>query len=89
MAGVSNREVRSPEFRQIAIVDGVHQWQKNDGDYFPEWLRELSVALIHPVPLPMDALLQRMKTAEVRHMRLPAKVNAQIAFSRLHPAGQE
>jgi hypothetical protein len=47
------------------------------------------VALIHPVPLPMDALLQRMKTAEVRHMRLPAKVNAQIAFSRLRPAGQE
>ena len=39
------REVRSPEFHQIAIVDGARQWQKNEGDYFPEWLRELAVAI--------------------------------------------
>src|ERR1700733_5760924 len=31
------REVRSPEFHQVAIFDGTHQWQKNEGDYFPEW----------------------------------------------------
>jgi hypothetical protein len=29
----------------------------------------------------MDVLLQRVKTAEVRHMRLPAKVDDQIAFN--------
>lgn len=75
------REVRSPNFHQIAIVDGGRQWQKNDGDYFPEWLRELAVAIVRPVPLPMDVLLQRVKTAEVRPIRLPTKVNGQIAFT--------
>jgi hypothetical protein len=33
------REVRSPEFHRIEIVDGTHVWQKNEGDYFPEWLQ--------------------------------------------------
>ena len=37
------REVRSPEFHQIVIVDGARQLQKNEGDYFPEWRRELAV----------------------------------------------
>lgn len=62
------REVKSPEFHQIVIVDGGREWQKNDGDYFPEWLRELAEAIVRPVPLPMDILLQRVKTAEVRHI---------------------
>ena len=62
------REVRSPEFHQIAIVDGSRQWQKNEGDYFPDWLRELAEAIVRPVPLPMDVLLQRVKSAEVRHI---------------------
>src|SRR4029077_10293645 len=44
-------EVRSPEFHQIDIVNGSHEWQKSDGEYFPEWLREVAVALIEPVPL--------------------------------------
>jgi len=65
------REVRSPEFHQILIVDGGREWQKNDGDYFPEWLRELAAAIVRPVPLPMDVLLQRVRTAEVRHLRSP------------------
>jgi hypothetical protein len=60
------REVSSPEFHQIAIMDGTHQWQKNDGDYFPNWLRELAQAIVQPIPLPTDVLLQRVKTAEVR-----------------------
>ena len=29
------RELRSPEFHQIDIVDGTREWQKNEGDYFP------------------------------------------------------
>ncbi|WP_263358289.1 energy transducer TonB [Acidicapsa ligni] len=62
------REVRSPEFHQIAIVDGQKEWQKNDGNYFPEWLRELSEAMIRPVPIPADALSKRIKTAEVHHV---------------------
>lgn len=48
------REVRSPKFHQIEIVDGVHDRQKNEGDYFPEWLRQTAVELIKPVP-PLDS----------------------------------
>src|SRR5262249_37066633 len=44
------REVRSTDFRQIEIVNGSQTWQKNEGDYFPEWLRELAIALINPIP---------------------------------------
>jgi hypothetical protein len=62
------RELRSPEFHQIAIVDGDHQWQKNDGEYFPDWLRQLATAIVRPVPLSMDVLLKRINTAEVRHL---------------------
>jgi len=60
------RELVSPEFHQVEIVDGEHRWQKNDGDYFPEWLRELAIAIVRPVPLPMDALLDRVEDADVR-----------------------
>jgi hypothetical protein len=69
------REVRSPEFHQILIVDGEHQWQKNDGDYFPDWLRELAVAIVRPMPLPMDVLEKRVKTAEVRHLMGQTNIN--------------
>jgi hypothetical protein len=61
------REVRSPAFHQIEIVDGARDWQKNEGDYFPEWLRETAVELIKPVP-PLDQVLEQVKTAEVRRM---------------------
>lgn len=69
------REVRSPEFHQIAIVDGAHQWQKNEGDYFPDWLRELALAIVRPVPLSTDVLLQRVKTAEVKHAPMAKQTN--------------
>jgi hypothetical protein len=61
------REVRSPEFHQIDIVNGDKEWQKNEGDYFPEWLREIAVALIDPVP-PLDQVLQDVKEADVKKM---------------------
>ena len=61
------REVRSPEFHQIEVVDGARDWQKNEGDYFPEWLRETAVELIRPVP-PIDQVLEQVKTAEVRRL---------------------
>ena len=53
-------EVRSPEFHQIAIRNGEQQWQKNEGDYFPEWLRETAVELIKPVP-PLEQVLEQVK----------------------------
>jgi hypothetical protein len=61
------REVRSSEFHQIEIVDGARDWQKNEGDYFPEWLRETAIELVKPVP-PLDQVLEQVKTAEVGHM---------------------
>src|SRR5580693_6240842 len=39
------REVRSPEFHQIEIVDGAREWQKNEGDYFPQWLQQTAVEI--------------------------------------------
>ena len=62
------RELKSPDFHQVAILDGTHQWQKNDGDYFPEWLRELTTAIIRPVPLPMNVLEDRIKNGEVKRL---------------------
>jgi hypothetical protein len=61
------REVRSPEFHQIDILNGDKEWQKNEGDYFPEWLREIAVALIDPIP-PLDQVLQDVKEADVKRL---------------------
>jgi hypothetical protein len=59
------REVRSPEFHQIDIVNGGGEWQQNEGNYFPEWLREVAVALIDPVPS-LDRVLEQIDRSEVR-----------------------
>jgi hypothetical protein len=69
------REVRSSEFHQIAIQNGDHRWEKNDGDYFPDWLRELVIAIVQPIPLSMDVLSKRIKTAEVRHLMGQTNIN--------------
>jgi hypothetical protein len=61
------REIHSTEFSQVEIVDGIHIWQKNSSDYFPEWLREVVVALVKPVPN-FDQALVHVKTAEVRNI---------------------
>src|SRR5271157_325466 len=65
------REVRSTEFHQIEIVDGDHDWQKSEGDYFPEWLREMAVALIRPIPL--GQVLDQVKSGEAR--RIMGQIN--------------
>jgi hypothetical protein len=61
------REITSPQFHQIDIVDGIKEWQKNDGDYFPEWLRETAVALVRPAP-DLDDLIKRVNGADVKHL---------------------
>jgi len=50
--------VRCPEFHQVLIVDGDHIWQNNDRAYFPEWLREVSNAIIRPIEF-SDELVSR------------------------------
>ncbi|HYL09758.1 MAG TPA: hypothetical protein VEU31_03390, partial [Candidatus Acidoferrales bacterium] len=59
--------MRSPEFHQIAVVNGGQEWQKSEGDYFPEWLREVAVALIDPVP-DLDQVLEQVKRADVKRL---------------------
>jgi len=61
------REVRSSDFHQIVITNAGREWQKNEGDYFPEWLRETAVALIEPIPQ-LDQVREQMKTGEVRSL---------------------
>jgi hypothetical protein len=61
------REVRSPEFHQIEIVDGDHRWQKNQGDYFPDWLRQMAVALVRPVPS-LDEVLKMVEESDVKKL---------------------
>ncbi len=61
------REIRSREFHQIEIVDDKRDWQKNEGDYFPEWLRETAVEIVQPVPALQD-VLAHVKSAKVRNL---------------------
>jgi hypothetical protein len=51
------REIRSPQFRQLAIMNDGKEWQHNDGDYFPEWLREITDDLLDPIP-DLDRVLE-------------------------------
>ena len=64
------REVRSPGFHQIEIMNGGRDWQKNDGDYFPQWLRQTAIELVKPVP-PLEEVLVHVKSAEVRNIQNP------------------
>jgi hypothetical protein len=61
------RELRSPGFHQIEIVNGGQDWQKNEGDYFPEWLQKIAVQLVNPLPA-LDEILGQVKDADVRRM---------------------
>jgi len=61
------REVTCPVFHQIQVVNGDQIWQKNDGDYFPDWLRQTATELIDPVPNLADVLVQ-MDSGEVKDM---------------------
>ena len=47
--GEFRREVRADGFHQVQVVNGTKVWEKNEGEYFPEWLRELAEALVRPV----------------------------------------
>jgi hypothetical protein len=61
------REVSCPIFHQVQVVSGGRIWQKNDGDYFPEWLQETAVELIDPLPKLQDALSQ-IDGADIKHL---------------------
>jgi Gram-negative bacterial TonB protein C-terminal len=81
--GEWRREVSCPNFHQVQIVSGSQTWQKNDGDYFPNWLSEIANALILPVPL-SDDLYKQMDSGEVK--QLPGRTLV-IGGKELHTIG--
>jgi hypothetical protein len=83
------REVRSPGFHQIEIVNGTQKWQKNEGDYFPEWLQSIAVQLVNPLP-GLDEILGQVKDAEVRRLSGKTKsgeVTQQTSLSWIKTTG--
>jgi Gram-negative bacterial TonB protein C-terminal len=60
-------EVSCPEFHQVQVVNGDKVWQKREGDYFPEWLRETATALIRPMPY-LDETLAQVKDADTKRL---------------------
>jgi hypothetical protein len=61
------REIRSSEFQQVEVINGDLDWQHNGGDFFPEWLRKVSLELVNPIPH-LDEILVLVKQAESRQM---------------------
>lgn len=59
------RDLTAPGFHLVEIADGPRHWQHSESDYFPEWLREIAIAIVQPVPN-RDQVLAHVKTAEVR-----------------------
>jgi len=60
------REIRSTDFHQIEVFNKNRDWQKNQGDFFPEWLRETVIQLINPLPS-LNEVLEHVKTAQSRN----------------------
>ena len=65
-SGQWRREIRTPKFNQTEIVSAGKDWQQNDTDYFPEWLREAAVCLVKPVPA-LPYVLARVRNAQVQN----------------------
>ena len=83
------REVHSPGFHQVEIVKGTQDWQKNEGDYFPEWLQRVAVQLVNPLP-GLNEILGQVKDAEVRRMSGRTKtgeIKEQISLSWMKTTG--
>lgn len=74
------REVRSPDFHQLLIIDGTRTWQQNDGNYFPQWLEQTATELIEPVP-PLEEVLKQAGDAETR------RIGSMINLSWTTPSG--
>jgi hypothetical protein len=54
--GQYRRELRAPGFHQVEIVSDGRVWQKNEGDYMPDWLDETANAMLHPLPAESNAM---------------------------------
>ncbi|SNT24741.1 hypothetical protein SAMN05421770_10668 [Granulicella rosea] len=54
--GEYRRDLHAPGFHQVEIVSAGHRWQKNEGDYLPDWLDETANALVRPLPAESAAM---------------------------------
>jgi TonB family protein len=74
------REVRSPGFHQIQVINGPHIWQENEGNYFPQRLERTATELIEPIP-PLEQVLKQARGAETR------RIGPMINLSWTTPSG--
>lgn len=59
------REMIAPGFHLTEILNESRHWQHTEGSYFPEWLREITLALIQPVPVLDEALIRNAETRSI------------------------
>jgi len=45
------RTIKSRDFSQTTIVNGEKRFEKNEGDYYPAWLRTIGMAIANPIPM--------------------------------------
>jgi hypothetical protein len=59
------RELTAPGLHLVEISNNRQHWQHTEGEFLPEWLREISIAVVKPVP-DVDKTLAAVKSAEIR-----------------------
>lgn len=50
-----HRTVKSPDFSQTIIVNGDQFYERDNGNYYPSWLRNIVTTIFEPLPM-LDAL---------------------------------
>ncbi len=66
------RSIQSASFSQLLIANGTTVAEKNTGDYYPFWLRDLVTAIFDPLPM----------AEQLRHMRTQVEIPEDSLESR-------
>lgn len=75
------RTVKGRDFSQTLIVNGSSNYEVDEGDYYPYWLRDLVIALVDIVPedfKPHDVLIEESDEARSSMMRTNMNVGTPI-----------
>jgi hypothetical protein len=89
--GKWRREISSPAFSQILVVNGDQVYEQNKGDYFPWWLNDLVTAINDPLPM-LDSLrrvntpLHKSSGSEISCARMETKVGTPPAENTAYSA---
>jgi hypothetical protein len=62
------RSIDSPDFKQTIVVTADRMSERNDGDYYPLWLRSFITGIFDPVPNPEQ---WNQADAKIRQITLP------------------